>query len=91
MAIKKKTAKKSSTRVTTKLRAPKGLTRQKLDEVAQEMVAPLQKLPKAELASLKKKYGKDIGKVAVHSVKDELVGHLGAAGYDSKLWEKACC
>ena len=79
-------------RVSARVAVPKGLTQRKLDELAQEMVAPLQELAgKVDLAPLKASYGRGIGTIAINSLHDKLTGHLGAAGYESKLWEKACC
>ncbi len=83
---------KKKLNVAAKIRAPKELTQRKLDELAQEMVTPLQEqVARVDSKRLKERYGKDIGKIAIHSMHDQLIGHLGAAGYESKLWEKACC
>jgi len=71
---------------------PKGVTEEKLDALAQELVEPLQQqLVTTDLSGLKTTYGKKIGTIKIHSLNERLVGHLGAAGYESKLWEKACC
>lgn len=85
--------KKRKITISFDIEVPEDLVQRKLDELAQEIAAPLQKIGgKANVAELKKQLGKGIGNLTIKSLHEEFAPGLGgAAGYDGKLWEKATC
>jgi FKBP-type peptidyl-prolyl cis-trans isomerase (trigger factor) len=75
------------------IEVPEELVERKLDELAQEIATPLQKMGiKLNIEELKKVFGKQIGNLTIKSLHEKFeLGKESAMGYDGKLWEKATC
>jgi hypothetical protein len=86
-------AERKSYTLTFRFDVKEDIAERRLDAIAEEMVSPLRDLASnVKVEALKETVGMDIGKVRLRALQDELVLESGiAAGYEGKLWEKACC